>query len=92
MVERALAFYLEHSEVVDQYSEPLGQTHRVYSCPACESPSVIRDGEMVGLNSSPSLLDDDSLSIRRAASLHRSSAEDNDSGSETSDPEALVTC
>mgnify|MGYP001799871690 CR=1 FL=1 len=75
MVERALAFYLEHSEVVDQYSEPLGQTHRVYSCPACESPSVIRDGEMVGLFSSP-----------------RSSAEDNDSGSETSDPEALVTC
>ncbi|MGD1849144.1 MAG: hypothetical protein ACFCBU_00555 [Cyanophyceae cyanobacterium] len=92
MVERALAFYLEHSDVVDQHNEPLGQTHRVYNCPACESASVIRNGEMVSLNSSPSLVDDDSLSIQRAASLHRSNVEGNDPDSETSDPEALLTC
>ncbi|MEM9770223.1 MAG: hypothetical protein AAF889_01240 [Cyanobacteria bacterium P01_D01_bin.73] len=102
MVERALAFYLEHSDVVDQHSEPLGQTHRVYSCPDCESTSVIRDGELVSLSSSSSFLDDDSLSIGRAASLHQSSlsaevpeSEAPNSGtpdSETPDPEALVTC
>jgi len=90
MVERALAFYLEHSEVVEQYSESHGQTHRVYSCPACESPAVLRDGELVSLGSSASILEDDSLSIERAASLHRSA--NASSTDETSDPEALVPC
>ena len=87
MVERALAFYLEHSDVVEEYSESHGQTHRVYSCPTCESTSVIRNGELVSLSSSASILDDDSLSIERAASLHRSTAE-----GEAPDSEALVPC
>lgn len=90
MVERALSFYLEHSEVVEQYSESHGQTHRVYSCPTCKSPAVIRDGELVTLESSASILEDDSLSIGRATSLHRSSKASNTD--ETPDPEALVPC
>ncbi|GAB4346546.1 MAG: hypothetical protein Fur0042_12090 [Cyanophyceae cyanobacterium] len=69
LVERAVSFYLNHSDVVDEYKAPHGQTHRVYACPACQSPSTICDGELVSLNQNPSILDDGALTIERAATL-----------------------
>jgi hypothetical protein len=57
IVEKAVEFYLNHSDVVDGV-ELHGSTHQVYSCPECEHPVVIRDGEMVALGQDPGLLDE----------------------------------
>gem|GEM_PF-203078 len=55
IVEKAVEFYLNHSDVVDGV-ELHGSTHQVYNCPECEHPVVIRDGEMVALGQQPGLL------------------------------------
>ncbi|GAB4460917.1 MAG: hypothetical protein OHK0037_08970 [Elainellaceae cyanobacterium] len=63
IVERAIVFYLTHPHVVDEVEASLGsvshgQTHRVYNCPGCESPYVIRDGEMISLASHVGVVQD----------------------------------
>lgn len=97
LVERAVAFYLDHPEVVEEYDEPQGQTYRVYSCPTCHTSTVLRDGELVALRSSPSLISDDSLdtlAIERAIASRAESARSGES-SEDEDREdrtLLVSC
>jgi hypothetical protein len=64
LAERALCFYLANSELVEEVeASAYGRTHRVYSCPTCESPLVLRDGELVGLGNQPGLIGQESLSI-----------------------------
>jgi hypothetical protein len=58
IVEKAVEFYLNHSDVVDGV-ELHGATHQVYNCPECEHPVVIRDGEMVALGQDPGLLNEE---------------------------------
>ena len=58
IVEKAVEFYLNHSDVVDGV-ELHGLTHQVYNCPECEHPVVIRDGEMVALGQQPGLLNEE---------------------------------
>lgn len=48
LVERAVAFYLAHSEIVDA-NQVYGRTHQVYACPECASELVLREGELVSL-------------------------------------------
>ncbi|WP_315791015.1 hypothetical protein [Fischerella sp. JS2] len=55
LAERALVFYLANSELVDEVAI-YGKTHRVYTCPNCESSLVIRDGELVGLGKQPGVI------------------------------------
>ncbi len=64
IVEKAVAFYLNHSEVVDGI-EAYGTTHQVYNCPECEHSVVIRDGEMVALGQKPGLLSEDLANLRQ---------------------------
>ncbi|MBD0300996.1 MAG: hypothetical protein ICV85_02120 [Tolypothrix sp. T3-bin4] len=48
LAERALVFYLANSELVDEVeASSYGRTHRVYSCPSCESSLVLRDRELI---------------------------------------------
>ncbi len=56
LVEQAVVFYLNHSEVVEE-AEQLehGQTYRLYECPQCESALIMRDGELTSLQAQPSL-------------------------------------
>jgi hypothetical protein len=56
MVERAIVFYLQHPEIVDEVEESYGKTHQVYSCPECKSYVVLKEGEMISLGSQPSIL------------------------------------
>jgi hypothetical protein len=63
IVEKAVEFYLNHSDVVDGV-ELHGSTYQVYNCPECEHPVVIRDGEMVALGQQPGLLTDDLSNLR----------------------------
>ena len=59
LVEKAIAFYMQYPEQVDEIqSSAHGKTHQIHLCPDCESPMVMRDGEMVSLNSSPSIIKD----------------------------------
>ena len=60
IAQRAIVFYLSHSELVDDYEGSRhGQTHRVYTCPDCSSPSVLKGDDMVSLRSqSGSLLEE----------------------------------
>ncbi|NJL86331.1 MAG: hypothetical protein HC886_10705 [Leptolyngbyaceae cyanobacterium SM1_1_3] len=56
IAERALDFYLAHSEVVDGISgSPDGHSHQVYSCPQCATSVVVRDGDLVSLANQPTI-------------------------------------
>jgi len=64
LAERALVFYLSNSELVDEVEDSsCGRTHRVYSCPTCDSSLVLRDGELVALGNQPGLVGQKHLSI-----------------------------
>jgi hypothetical protein len=64
LTERALNFYLTNSELVEEVeASAYGRTHRVYSCPTCESSLTLRDGELVVLGHQPGVLGHDHLSI-----------------------------
>ncbi|PLS67883.1 MAG: hypothetical protein CV045_11050 [Cyanobacteria bacterium M5B4] len=54
MAEQAIAFFLEHPEVVEAMGA--GHTHRVYHCPTCSQPVVLRNGELVGIGGAASVL------------------------------------
>ncbi len=66
IAQRAIVFYMSHSEVVEQF-EGFGQSHRVYSCPDCTSPVTLREGELVSLSHHSSVLVDGELSIERVS-------------------------
>jgi hypothetical protein len=70
IVERAVEFYLNHSDVVDGV-ESHGSTHQVYNCPECEHPVVIRDGAMVALSQQSGILAEDLFSSEEALSNGR---------------------
>ncbi|MBF2018077.1 MAG: hypothetical protein IGS23_23360 [Rivularia sp. T60_A2020_040] len=59
LAERALVFYLANSELVDEVEGSCGRTHRVYSCPTCESSLLLREGELVALGSQPGMIGKD---------------------------------
>ncbi|MBD2612926.1 hypothetical protein VF14_04950 [Nostoc linckia z18] len=64
LAERALTFYLSNSDLVDEVeASSYGRTHRVYSCPTCNSSLVLRDGELVTLGNQPGVVGQEHLSI-----------------------------
>ncbi|HLO88715.1 MAG TPA: hypothetical protein VK203_27415 [Nostocaceae cyanobacterium] len=64
LAERALNFYLTNSELVEEIEgSSYGRTHRVYSCPTCESSLVLRDGELLALGNQPGVIGQDHLPI-----------------------------
>jgi hypothetical protein len=57
LAERALFVYLANPELFEELEASFyGRTHRVYSCPTCESSLVLRDGELVALGNQPGLI------------------------------------
>ena len=52
LVEKAIAFYMQFPEKVEEIKSSVhGKTHQVHLCPECDSPMVMREGEMVSLSS-----------------------------------------
>lgn len=47
LAEKALSFYLMYPEVIEGVQ---GSAYRVYQCPECSHPFVIRDGEVISLH------------------------------------------
>jgi hypothetical protein len=63
LAERALVFYLTNSELVEEVEASYGRTHRVYSCPSCDSSLVLRDGEMATLGKQPGVIGQEHLPV-----------------------------
>ncbi|MBD2384027.1 hypothetical protein [Cylindrospermum sp. FACHB-282] len=64
LAERALFFYLTNSELVEEVeASSYGRTHRVYSCPTCDSSLILRDGELLTLGNQPAIIGQESLPI-----------------------------
>jgi hypothetical protein len=80
ITERALIFYLEHPEVVDEVEASQGQAHKIYSCPECASSLVMRQGEMVSVGEQPTVLIEGGDSSSIAASEKRSDSDQKDEG------------
>ncbi len=83
IAERALEFYMSHAEVVNDHSEGYGQTHRLYSCPSCSEPLVVRDGELMPIQVAiaPDQADDLPVAMQGVAT-----------GANLPDEGELVTC
>ncbi|MBD1868584.1 hypothetical protein H6F88_29730 [Oculatella sp. FACHB-28] len=62
IAERAIVFYLTHSDVVDEVEMSHGQVYQVYDCPECSSSVVLQEGKMISLKEQPSILVEEGLS------------------------------
>ena len=47
LAERAIGFYLNHSDVVDGVQ---GAAHLVYECPSCTTSVVVNDGDLMAVD------------------------------------------
>lgn len=89
MVERAVEFYLSHSELVEQGEVRHGKSHQVHSCPECHSSLVMRDGELQSLKNQPSLRDEEFPLRMEGSSQVRLPVEISEDSAES---EELVPC
>lgn len=70
LFEKAIHFYLHHSDVVEETEAVTGKTYQVHTCPDCQSSFVIKDGETVSLKNQPSFLTEEfSLDVAHSISL-----------------------
>ncbi|MFP4133025.1 MAG: hypothetical protein ACLFQP_07300 [Halothece sp.] len=88
LVEQAVTFYLNHSEVVEEAQQhKQGQTYRIYECPECESTLVMREGKLKALKEQPTTVKTDELTTEQVG--QRVKAADH---SDPQDQEQLVPC
>ncbi|MBF2057643.1 MAG: hypothetical protein IGQ45_10610 [Cyanobacterium sp. T60_A2020_053] len=59
LVEKAVNFYLKHPETVEEIEASYGKTHQIHICPECESPMLMRDGDMVSLKNQPTVVEEE---------------------------------
>lgn len=74
IAERAIIFYLNNPELVDEVEASYGQTHRVYTCPECSSSVVMKEGELTALGNQPSILSDDEIPVQPVREVQPSTA------------------
>jgi len=87
LVEQAVVFYLNHSEVVEEVEQQEhGQTYRLYECPQCESALMMKDGELSSLQAQPSLKTEELATEQVSQQVQ---AADSD---QSQDQEQLVPC
>ncbi|WP_041596112.1 CopG family transcriptional regulator [Halothece sp. PCC 7418] len=87
LVEQAVVFYLNHSEVVEEVEQQEhGQTYRLYECPQCESPLIMQDGELTPLESQPTVKTED-IATEQVSQQVKTADTD-----QSQDQEQLVPC
>ncbi|HHP7232537.1 MAG TPA: hypothetical protein ACFCUY_16970 [Xenococcaceae cyanobacterium] len=60
LVEKAISFYLQYPEKVDQIEASVeGNVHQVHLCPECDAAMVMRNGEMVSLKNQPGMVQEE---------------------------------
>ncbi len=83
LVEKAISFYMQFPEKVDEIQSSVqGQTHQLHMCPECDSPMVMRNGEMVSLVTRSKVVGDD-ISLEMSSQVE---------GSVKPNEEELVSC
>ena len=83
LVEKAIAFYMQFPEKVDEIKSSVdGKTHQVHLCPECDAPMVMKNGEMSSLRQQNNIIEDD-ISLK-VSSQPESSEKPNE--------EELVSC
>merc|ERR1712110_871785 len=75
IAQRAILFYLENPDVIDDLNSRYGKTHRVYSCPNCTSSVVIREGELVSIKNQPNVLAEQNIPVKQTPKLEKSEAQ-----------------
>jgi hypothetical protein len=64
IAERALAFYIRHPEVIEEFEDSvLGSVHQTYNCPECASSVILRSNELVTLKRQASVLSDHGIQV-----------------------------
>ncbi|MDA0867678.1 MAG: hypothetical protein O2890_15000 [Cyanobacteria bacterium] len=87
IAQRALEFYLSHGDVVDECSAVSGHTHQIYSCPSCDESMVMRQGELLPVQTTlASSLSDDFVGVQSERVTATLSPEANEAANE------LVPC
>lgn len=87
LVQQAVAFYLNHSEVVEEVQQQKqGQTYRIYECPECESALVMQEGELKALKEQPTVKADE-LTTEQVGQRVKTADH-----SDSQDQEQLVPC
>ncbi|AFZ47014.1 hypothetical protein Cyast_1045 [Cyanobacterium stanieri PCC 7202] len=81
LVEKAVNFYLKHPETVEEVEAGYGKTHQIHICPECDTPMLMRDGEMVSLKNQPTVVDEEFPLIGDSVQLE-----------DSSDQEELIPC
>lgn len=71
LAEKAIVFYLNHSEVVEEV-ETHGRTHKLYSCPECDTALVLRNGEVVPVGEQPGVREDEQLPVEQVSQAETS--------------------
>ena len=97
MVEKAILFYLQHPEVIEEIEEQSstavrGATYQVHHCPDCRSPLVHRDGELVSLKNQAGALIEEISSEISVEKVREKVIEELSSHSESQEKESLVPC
>jgi plasmid stability protein len=59
MVEKALAFYLQHPEKVEEIESNRQNTHQIHICPECDTVMSLKNGRMVSLKNQPTVIDEE---------------------------------
>ncbi len=76
IAQKAIVFYLSHQDIVDEYSDAYGHSHRVYRCPECSSSVVLREGEIVSVQDFSNVLLDDELIVETPQPISIDSSEE----------------
>jgi predicted RNA-binding Zn-ribbon protein involved in translation (DUF1610 family) len=70
IAERALAFYIQHPEVIEDFeASVLGSVHQIYSCPECASSVILRSNELVTMKRQVSVLSDCGIQVDATETL-----------------------
>jgi hypothetical protein len=87
LVEKAIAFYMQFPEQVDEIrASAQGKTHQIHMCPDCDSPMVIRNGEMISLSGRSITVEEGCIPLEVANQGNQGSS------SEEPNEEELVSC
>jgi plasmid stability protein len=56
MVQKALAFYLQHPDKVEEVENSRQNTHQIHLCPECNSVLALKEGQMVSIKDQPTVI------------------------------------
>lgn len=78
LVEKAIAFYMQHPDKVDGVeSSSHGKTHQVHLCPECDTAVILKEGKMVSLSQEAGVIAEEiSLDVRSKVDSDRSHDEE----------------